>query len=333
MKKTLKLFSFLISVCFILTALSGCSGRKKGDPPVWTKDKRIVMTLGDYNVKYDFYRYLFLNSKSYYDNGDESYWQKDGNNVEKVKEYVLGSLKKTYAMFTLADKYEITLSDLDKEDVKSYIEASKEGYSDEAYLQSLEDSYMTEDLYRFALEIQQLEYLVYQHVIDESNGVLKVDDSAVSKSVKEDFVRASHILFTYKNEAESKTALDEANKILERLKNGEDFETLKEAYSDDTDLKGNKDGYYFTKGEFGNEFEYTAFELKENEISEIVKTEIGYHIIKRLPIEEEYVNSHFEELRTQYKTALYYEMVDETADTLSYSYKDDYKDIQLDSFK
>ena len=200
------------------------------------------------------------------------------------------------------------------------------------YKASLEKSYMTEEVYRFILEVQQLEYLVYEHLMSESSGVINVDDETLEKAVDEEFVRATHILFTFKNEEERKAQLEKANQILEKLKNGEDFETLKEEHSDDTDLKGNKDGYYFTHGEFKNEFEYTAFKLKVGEISEIITTDIGYHIVKRLPIEDEYVNKNFEELRTQYKTALYYKTVEEKYKQFTYEYEEGYKSIQLDTF-
>lgn len=332
MKKTLKLISFVLANIIALSLFVGCSGRKKGDPPVWTSDETNVMTLGGYNVKSDFYRYLFLNTKAFFDNGDESYWESEENKVSKITDYVLNSLKETYGMFALADEYDIKLSKEDNEYITSFIEDSKQGMTDDEYKASLEKSYMTEEVYRFILEVQQLEYLVYEHIISEASGIVKVDDETLEKAVGEEFVRATHILFTFKNEEERKSQLEKANQILEKIKNGEDFETLKEEHSDDTDLKGNKDGYYFTHGEFKNEFEYTAFKLKEGEISDIISTDVGYHIVKRLPIEESYVNKNFEELRTQYKTALYYKTVEEKHKQFTFEYQDGFKSIQLDTF-
>ena len=328
MKKTLKALSIGLALAMILAALTGCMGRKKGDGPVWTSERDVVLTLGDYNVYRDFYRYLFLNSIDYFAEKNEG----KPVDVNEVKDYVLNSLETTYGMFVLADRYEITLSDEDKDNIESYIKSSKEGYTDSEFEASLAESYMDKELYKFLLEIQQLEYLVFQHIVNEYTGILKVDDAALSEAVDKEFVRASHILFTFDNAEEEKSKLDTAKTVLEKLKNGEDFETLKEEYSDDTDLKGNKDGYYFTKGEFKNEFEYTAFELEVGGLSEIVKTDVGYHIIKRLPIEEKYVNDHFEELRTQYKTALYYKMVFDEYSKFTPEYKEEYMNIQLDSF-
>ena len=332
MKKILTLVSLMLVGIIVFGSLVGCSGRKKGDPPVWTDDETNVMILGGYNVKRDFYKYLFLNTKAYFDNGDESYWQKEENNVEKITDYVLDSLKETYGMFALADEYDIKLTKEDKEYVSAYIEDSKQGMTDEEYKASLEKSYMTEDVYRFILEVQQLEYLVYEYVMSEASGIIKVDDKMLENAVDEEFVRATHILFTFENEEERKSQLEKANQILEKLKNGEDFETLKEEHSDDTDLKGKKDGYYFTHGEFKNQFEYTAFELEEGEISEVITTDVGYHIIKRLPIDDEYVNKNFEEIRTQYKTALYYKTVEEKYKRFTCEYQEEYKSIQLDTF-
>ena len=47
-------------------------------------------------------------------------------------------------------------------------------------------------------------------------------------------------------------------------------------------------GYYFTYGEMVAPFEETSFALADNEISGIVETDYGYHIIKKLPVDDEF---------------------------------------------
>ena len=332
MKTKTRLIGLLLALITVCTALAGCSGRGDGDPPVWTDDDEVVLTLGGSNVTRDFYRYLFLNTKKFYDNGDESYWLEEGNDVEKIKNDVLDSLYETYGMFVLADRYNITLTEDDKEYIDNYIKESKAGMSNSEYKESLKASYMTEDLYRFLLEIQLLENNVYYYITTEENGVLEVSDDMVLEAINSDFVRATHILFTYKDEADKQVQYEKAEQVLAQLKAGEDFETLKEKHSADTALTNNKDGYYFTHGEFANAFEDTSFALEVGEISEIVQSNVGYHIVKRLPIEKEYVDEHFSELRTQYYTALYYKMVEEEYKQFTPKYKSDYKNIKLDTF-
>ena len=332
MKRSIKLLSLILALIMSASILTGCFGRRKGEPPVSTSDKRVVMTLGGYNVTYDFYRYLFLNTKDYLSDGDKDFWTKEGNDVEMVKKYIIDSLNDTYAMFTLADKYKITLSDEDKTYIDNMIEQSKGTMTDEEFKKSLEASYMTPELYRFILEVQQLEILVYNHIIAEDSGIIFADDKTVKKAVSEDFVRATHILFLIEDE-EGKTEKKElADQLLQRLKNGEDFEALKEEYSEDTGLKGNTDGYYFLRGVYDKAFEDAAFNLKEGEISEVVTSDLGYHIIKRLPIEDKYVDDNLEDLRSQYLTSKYYEIIEETYKDFEASYKKDYSDIKLDSF-
>ncbi len=71
--------------------------------------------------------------------------------------------------------------------------------------------------------------------------------------------------------------------ILERIKNGEKFGKLAKEFSIDSG-SAKKDGNlgYFTKGMMVKPFEEAAFKLQINEISEPVKSEFGYHIIKRM---------------------------------------------------
>ncbi len=70
--------------------------------------------------------------------------------------------------------------------------------------------------------------------------------------------------------------------ILERIKNGEKFGKLAKELSIDSG-SAKKDGSlgYFTRGMMVKPFEETAFKLQIGEVSEPVKTEFGYHIIKR----------------------------------------------------
>ncbi len=87
-------------------------------------------------------------------------------------------------------------------------------------------------------------------------------------------IKCSHILVSKQSEALA---------ILERIKNGEKFGKLAKELSGDTG-SAKKDGNlgYFTKGMMVKPFEESAFKLEIGQVSEPIKTEFGYHIIKRL---------------------------------------------------
>jgi len=96
-------------------------------------------------------------------------------------------------------------------------------------------------------------------------------------------VRASHILFKvddWKNtqDAEAKEKL--AKEVLGMVKAGGDFAELAKKYSADSSGQNGGDLGYFTKGQMVPQFEAEAFKLKAGEVSGIVKTQFGYHIIK-----------------------------------------------------
>ncbi len=77
----------------------------------------------------------------------------------------------------------------------------------------------------------------------------------------------------------------------DRIKNGENFSTLAILYSEDpgSTKKGGELGFY-GRGELYPEFEAIAFKLEKGEVSEIVETEAGFHIIQMIERRGEYVN-------------------------------------------
>jgi len=98
----------------------------------------------------------------------------------------------------------------------------------------------------------------------------KIYDEKIAKMKPEQEVHARHILVETKAEAEE---------VIKRLKNGEDFATLANEKSKDTNAEGGDLGF-FTRGQMLKPFEDAAFALKPGQISEPVKTQFGWHVIK-----------------------------------------------------
>ena len=89
-----------------------------------------------------------------------------------------------------------------------------------------------------------------------------------------DKIKCSHILVEKHSEAVI---------LLERIQKGEKFGKLAKEFSIDSG-SAKRDGNlgYFGRGKMVKEFEKSAFNLQTGQISEPVKTQYGYHIIKRL---------------------------------------------------
>ena len=89
-------------------------------------------------------------------------------------------------------------------------------------------------------------------------------------------------------DAEIEQAKAKAEEILGKLNAGEDFDTLMKENSMDNETSF--EGYSFTHndGQFDQDFDNAAYALEVGQTSDVVKTRFGYHIIKRLPLQEEF---------------------------------------------
>ena len=93
-------------------------------------------------------------------------------------------------------------------------------------------------------------------------------------------IRASHILLTTEGKDDAAVRA-QAEQVLKEAKSGADFAALAKKYSqDESNAQQGGDLDYFGRGRMVAAFETAAFALKPGEISDLVKTEFGYHIIK-----------------------------------------------------
>lgn len=123
---------------------------------------------------------------------------------------------------------------------------------------------------------------IYPEVVQTNFGlhIVKVTD----RKNRLPKIRASHILASYSNEGgeiDSAAAYSKINSVMQLLKNGEDFAKVAKEHSDDTGSRENGgDLGLFERRMMVQEFDEAAFNLKVGEISDIVQTGFGYHIIK-----------------------------------------------------
>jgi len=164
----------------------------------------------------------------------------------------------------------ITLTDAD---IDADIAAIKLDYgTDENFQSVLAYSGMTEDDLKKTMKIQTLIRLLLQGEVNVTDEQVQAyfDENKATLGGSEEQVRASHILVTDKELAED---------ILKQLKDGADFAELAAKHGTDGTATQGGDLGFFTYGTMVEPFSKAAFALDVNELSDVVETEFGYHII------------------------------------------------------
>jgi peptidyl-prolyl cis-trans isomerase D len=136
-------------------------------------------------------------------------------------------------------------------------------------------------------------------------------------------VHVQHILFMTvgKTDAEVEEIKKRAEDVLKQVKKGGKFEDLAKKYSEDPGSKDKGgDLSWITQGQTVPEFEKTAFSLAPGQVSDLVKTQYGFHIIKVLEKETAHTKP-FEEVKDSLRAPLLLSQADklasDTADKLS----------------
>ncbi len=182
----------------------------------------------------------------------------------------------------------------------NYVKFSPADYADKVVIneeQLVQWFETVKNNYQTAPEVK-LSYLAYNY--DTVGAKIDIDDAAIAayyQNNQEQFTspekrRARHILFSADKDAypathEAKKA--QAEKIMQLAKTGEDFASLAKKYSEGPSKNDGGNLGFFEKGRMVPSFDKAVFSLQEGEISTVVKTDFGYHIIKLEEIQPEKV--------------------------------------------
>jgi len=150
------------------------------------------------------------------------------------------------------------------------------------------------EVVREQLQVQQMESVITENVTitpSEVKAYFKVIPSDSIPFIESEYEIGQLMKIPPVSEVERTKALEKLSLIRERVLNDESFEALAGLYSDDPG-SAEQGGILptFGRGEMYPEFESMAFSLKSGEISEILETKAGFHIIQMIKRKGEYVD-------------------------------------------
>lgn len=273
----------MLALFLCLNGLTACGEDGSGTKVVFTTGfgKDEVFRIGDSScTTAEVMVYLTTTQNQYESVYGPEVWNValDGMTLEEnVKETVLAKIAQIKTMYLLARDKEVTLDAQEQERVNQ---------AAEKYFQTLNDR--EKELTGADLDVIRQLYMeyaladkVYQYIIQDVNPEIS-DDEARTITVQHILIRtytadgAGNRVPLPENQRQA--VYEKTLEIRELAVNGEnDFVDLASRYSEDSAIT-----YSFGKGEMDEAFEEAAFALETNEISQVVESESGYHIIKCL---------------------------------------------------
>ena len=267
-------------------SMVGCSSKVN-------KDENIATVNGSGIIVGNYEKVLGLNKQSieaYYGN---TIWDQEIEEgvkyKDKFKEMILDQMIYTEAIYEAAKKENLLPTE---EEVNKSIEEFNTSIKDnDAYKKQLKELGIDDNFLKYQFE-RNLASDNYKEKFNKDNSVTNDEIKKYYDENKDDFyidqVEASHILIKTIDDEDKKLsdekkaeAKKKAEEVLAKAKAGEDFSELAKEYSQDTvSAKNGGDLGFFKKGEMVKPFEEAAFSMKVGEISDLVESDFGYHIIK-----------------------------------------------------
>ena len=273
MKKVKRILAAALAAVLCLGTFSGCSGTEAGIYVDGEKQEiSKLMTIDGNDITVEEYRYYFLNNKKDMEENNPDYWAENPGKEQELKDKVLYYLKAHYAIKALAEENGVVLPEGQQEAVNAEIQEYINQVGGEMnFVMAMSSIYTTPEYYREILLISRIQNAV----------ILKL----YGDQFLPDICRIKYIRMDLSDK-------EKAQRVLEKVEAGEDFEMLMQTYGNDETMLTSDDGQYLQKSDKDEEFENAAFALEIGQTSGLVETLNGIFIIKRYELDENYLISH-----------------------------------------
>ncbi len=252
-----QLFIFTL-ICFLILSVTACAA---------PSEENVVAKINERTVTYgQFSKYYILLTGSKPDAGEDS------EETQQLKSNVLDKIVELEIIKDYLTQNNISIDTVEME--KQYT-AYKDSIKDDADAQKfLEENSISDEFLKQVISdqfyVEKFSNTIVEEIEDPETEAEKYYDSHKDQFFL-DQVKASHILVKTKEEAEE---------IKQKLDTGDNFEELAKEHSIDGSAQAGGDLGYFSKGRMVKPFEDAAFALEIGEISDIVQSQFGFHIIK-----------------------------------------------------
>ena len=231
--------------------------------------------------------------KAEFENAVRAVEQRAGGSVppEKRDEIYRGVLDDLVAYRLLKQEVASRQMTATDAEVEQRITAFKQQMGSEANFraalqaQQITEAKLREDAKTDILVNKLLEQEVNQKVLVKPSDISAFYEKNPDRFQQSESVRAAHILVLVPQGADEKTraaAKAKAETALKAAKAGQDFAQLARRYSNDASAQRGGDLGFIPKGQMVPAFEAAAFALEAGQVSDLVETQFGYHVIKAL---------------------------------------------------
>ena len=258
--------------------LSGCDKDKTKIVFTTGFEEDVVFKIEDISCTKSEIMIYLVNTENIYDEVfGEKIWKVpyDGKDVEsRYKETILARISQIKAMNLYAKEIGVNLNDEEKKNISM---AANEYFSslsnEEKQLFNVSEDLLYNMYAEFAVANK-----VYEEVTKGVNPEIS-DDEARTVTIRSILIKTYNIdenghKIQYSQQMKA-DAMKRAYEILGKIKAGEEFEILEADYNEDE-----KSSYSFARGVMPKVIEDAAFNLDEGEVSDVIESEYGYHIIK-----------------------------------------------------
>lgn len=295
-----KVLILSLLVIFVI-ALSACS---KGPEGVVAMVNDEEISQEDFDMEFEIYKATYENQLG---EGALSQTGDDGITLEShIKETIIDTL--VIERIIMQDAMDKGISVTDEEVDKKIEDLLESLGGDEEFEKFLEANFLTEEYFT---KYTKNDIFLEKHSDDHVNSI-QIDDEEAEEFFNENkeqlvVLRASHILVDRE---------EDGNRILALLEGGGNFEDLATEESQDSlSAVNGGDLGYIIRGRYAEvpEFEQALFDLKVGEISDLIETEVGFHII-RLDEKRDTFEGLVDEIKDLLKNQEYTKFVEELKD-------------------